>query len=688
MASPPATHAMLLTKTDIARVAHVQRPVVTMWIARYRGTNDPFPAPARPGRSGALYAAADVSQWVERHGLGNNPALRRDMAIFACVFEATALPVTTVFQGISALLVLRALLGIQLAALTANDILDEADELDPNDDFLVAELAGLTCELDYFAAYVDEAVDAAYNELRAFEFLAAQSVRLPGGESQPDALSPNGRRFLTALCVELSRTTGAAGRDLVDVDAVDGDLVRSVVDELPEDLIPQIYMPPSTGASSRLARRRLAIHARFRDGAVTELAATGDYNSVPRSALFITQPGVAESRTDEQVLTAAEDLLLNTADTQCGVIVGPASALCDPLPAGNCDLIRSDALRTGRVRCVVRMPEGLIRQRPGQSLGLWVIGSRQSESIADRWMVLGDVTGVELNGSNTELLCTDIRAAVGDRHAAVAHAFAHCRVANTAPILASSRSLPLQREPVPGRRDGADDVVHAESLIAAVNAVPAPGSLTLGVGYRESGRAVTRTIGDLLDSGAVRIVAGNRLAAADLDASNGLEILGPDELTGNVPRGARRIDRLLFAEKYPSARLTAPGDIVFCTSPQASAVVDMLGAMVVPAPARVLRITDRGAGTLAAHLIARTLSTIENDARPSGAIRRGRPLRQWRIPVVMPDDVRGVNEALRQVDERRSKALAYIASLDQLTRVLTEGLTAGSLDVQTTQEKE
>src|SRR5699024_10164419 len=197
---------------------------------------DPFPSVARTEPAGDLFIAHEVSAWIERHGLGNNPSLAEDIAMFAGVFAHSFVPAPTASRGVSALLVLRAMAGLEFDAMSASDVLDEADELDPDDEFLLTELSDLGDELEFFAGYVDAAVDAAYNELQAFESLAAQSRRYRTDESPRDLFSSVGRTLLASLGAELTRDSSPGGPCFVDVDAANGEVVSSMVDSLPEEL--------------------------------------------------------------------------------------------------------------------------------------------------------------------------------------------------------------------------------------------------------------------------------------------------------------------------------------------------------------------------------------------------------------------------------------------------------------------
>ncbi|MGO8610214.1 hypothetical protein ACC848_45520, partial [Rhizobium johnstonii] len=64
----------------------------------------------------------------------------------------------------------------------------------------------------------------------------------------------------------------------------------------------------------------------------------------------------------------------------------------------------------------------------------------------------------------------------------------------------------------------------------------------------------------------LRLLAGTRIDPAST-SSEGLVVVTADDLDRPAAIGERRIDPLLLATRHPSAQLTEPGDIVFCTSP-------------------------------------------------------------------------------------------------------------------------
>ncbi|MCM3523444.1 hypothetical protein M3677_17700, partial [Curtobacterium sp. P97] len=81
----PIDAPALLTLTDIAHLAGVQRPAVSMWRTRtrVRGTAVPFPEPVQIVGGVEHFAVADVTAYLARTGRGNNRGVELDATVFA-----------------------------------------------------------------------------------------------------------------------------------------------------------------------------------------------------------------------------------------------------------------------------------------------------------------------------------------------------------------------------------------------------------------------------------------------------------------------------------------------------------------------------------------------------------------------------------------------------------------------------
>lgn len=675
------TTPLLLSKPDIAALARVQRPVVTMWVSRNRRGAHPFPSPVAAGVGPDLYRADEVVAWIAARGLGNNDTLAEDLALHAVLGHESGLGAGTVFAGVTALLCAKVQLGVQLSELGVDDLLDEADELDPDDEYLYREIEALGDETALLARYVDAMADAAYTPAQAFEALMARRFRLGLRTLAEAALRPTVLGLAARIAAALTPDERAVFVD----PAVDGsDLLVALRSVLPEFEEPVAMTGYADTTSSRLARRRIAVHEwrvrRAPDGGF----AFGFVVEGP--ATFLTQfpaPG-ATDQSDTEILAAIDDIAVQMGDGQSAVIVGPAHVLVDPLPDRAAESIRSALLRSDRVRAVLRLPEGLMVARPGLSTAIWVLGAAdRSVRAADRWTVLADLGGVELDESATLGVVSDVLAARGTWDALRAHAFRFGAVYKTASLLASgSLAPPRPRRVRRPRHTAGESAGRVVQLVAEVNdrVERVAGRLELSVEYHVAEPPVPMSAGDLVARRELKILPGNRIGSGELSAG-AVPVIGVDEVLGRAEWGERGIDRLDFTAHCPNGRYTEPGDIVFCTGPEFGVIVDAEGSSVVLAPARVLRVTDPAESGLVPELIARHLAAAGIGDRTAGAVRRGKPWQTWEIPRIDPRDVPAVTATLTRLRRRRTQAAEVVAGLDRLTDALVDGVGRGALTV-------
>ncbi len=123
------------------------------------------------------FDADAVLEWLELTGRGNNPDVRADCAAFASPKGMSTQDDEIVFDGLAALLCLKGISGARLASLTDDDLLDLADEADPDDEFLMSEISALGPRLRPLRCYADTPADACYNCTEAFEQLFGRGLR-------------------------------------------------------------------------------------------------------------------------------------------------------------------------------------------------------------------------------------------------------------------------------------------------------------------------------------------------------------------------------------------------------------------------------------------------------------------------------------------------------------------------------
>lgn len=682
-----AAHALQITLSDIAALARVQRPVVSMWRKRSQNTDTPFPdAVAHHGQQ-ELFDAAAITGWLAATGRGNNPHATDDVAAFAAPLG----PETrrTHFAALTALIALRCLADSPLAGHSAEDLLDLADEIDPDDDFLFTELEALGADLLPLAAFADQLSDASYTAPAAFEQLLCNRYR-----SAPAA---EARTALTAEAIDLVATTAvelAAGSTTPPVFTDDGgsDFLLCVADILGESAEGVLCVGALTGAPARLARRRMYVHGQTRDNLEVRASVSKLGNPSATAVRLAQFPSPAHPETDPvAVLTAIDNIALDMDENASAVILAPATILSDALQRTThnreAEAIRSDVLRSGRVRAIVRLPENLLSAMPRQAQALWVLGEAHKDvDIAQRWTMVADVSTATLSPDVRQDLVSDLAASMGSREQIRAHSFRFATLIPTRSLLAAAGSLTASTAAATPHRAAAPagqavmsshantaKLVQAEQLVdelnhAQLSALP----MTLSVSAEPA--ATPTTVGAAIKAGTLKYLPGHRIAADHLEPNQPgraqLRVLGVEELDGERAPGSRRISQLVFASNYPSGRLTEPGDVIFSTGAQGTAMVDTEGAAVVLYPARILRIEAKRAGGLVAAIVAKDLQRV-----PGGHWRK------WPVRRIDDGARPTLSAALASVTAERQRVAVRLQQLDELSDALMDGAAQGSFRV-------
>ncbi|MGH3793833.1 MAG: hypothetical protein ACRDSP_02980 [Pseudonocardiaceae bacterium] len=666
---------MQMTLGDVARLAKVQRPVVSVWRGRSAATAAPFPEPFATVRGEERFDADAVVGWLERTGRGKNPKPREDVASFASPTGMSAQDDEVVFNGLAALLCLKEISGERLASVTVDDLLDLADEADPDDEFLMSEISALGPRLRPLSRYADTLAEASYTCTEAFEQLIRTRRR---SSAHPTvALRQCANDLVASLAEALAVDAGLEPAVYVDPTCGGSDLLVSLVRRGDEAGSATVLIAAHRDAASRQARRRLRVH-----GVRCEPLAVDDDGAwaVARPAVHLAQypsPGYpAMSATD--ILSALDHLVLQMDDGHRAVAIAAASVLSDRIRDRREDELRDALLRCGRVRAIVRLPKGLVVSKPRQALALWVLGPAHGiVPLEDRRTMVADLTDVEpadLDQGSAAIgdLVSDLVVAMADRSTVRSHAFRFVRPALTRDLLAGGGDLVARRPGVlrPPRIPGSEIAVRIAELTAALSSADAVAPpVCAGIEARDTveGSPPPLTLGEAIAARQVRMIAGNRMDREDLSGGT-VRVIGPEELTGAIRSGARGVDRLAFSATYPAGRYTEPGDVVFCTSPRPAALVDVEGGSVVLAPTRVLRITP--ASGLLPEVLAGDINAVPAEART---------WRGWTIRRVPPAERVALADALAAIERQRIHALNRVALLGELTQLVMRGVTSGSL---------
>lgn len=661
-----------LSLPDIAEVARVQRPVVSTWRRRHADGSHPFPPAASEHAGSPRFRAADVADWIEATGRGNNRHFRADVAMRATLDESDPARAGRLREGLESLLCLKASVDGPLAGRSRAAVEDLADEVDPDDAALYAEVVALGDDLGRVCELADLAADAAYTPAAAFEALLTDRFRAGRRDLTTSALAPAALDLAARIAAEIGEDAAVA-----DPWPGSGDLAHATLAVERLDT-PSVHLP----AGHRFARRRLLAHGCRLD----DLPDDDGTPLLDPQALVVTQlpPVGTPELSDVEVLDRLDRLVLGLHDGQRAVVIGPASALADRPVDAAAESLRAALLRTDRLRAVVVLPPGLVPGRARQRLAVWVLGDAPAAvPIPQRWTMVADLSdrsyGTRFEGAVVEDLLTDVAASLVGKASVVAHSFRFAKFTLVREVLARGGGLLAAGRPVERAAwdDGGAAAVRATELTASLDAVP---RLPLRVRVERGEAAPVRTapLGTLADAGVVRRIPGNRVDRADVvDAGERnaslTRVVGVPELTGERPWGSRGVATLRFAERYPAGRLTEPGDVVVTTSPRPAAVVDHAGFSVVEYPARVLRVTTRGRDGGRGDAVVPEVLARDVAAQAPGA----KWWRSWETRLVPAAQADAVGRALRDLAERAAMARRELADLDTLAAVLCDGVTSG-----------
>ena len=663
--------ALLMTMSDIAALARVQRPVVSVWRTRAAHTDTPFPTPVFRARGQEFFDADQVGSWLTETQRGNNPEAAADAAAHAAPPRIEQAEQDT-FPAVTALLTLRSLIGGPLSVLSPDDLLDAADEHDPDDNMLYREVESAGGAREPLARYVDDLVEAAYTEAAAFERLMADRRDL--GDTTVSSLALDlMSRTATALAA-----TQPGDPVVVDVTGSVGDVLIAIAKDETAARDLTVITASDDSEMARLARRRLAVH---RIPCRTVDVQNDGVFTVAGNAVHVAQFPPASDATMSPVgmLSAIDQIVLQMDPTQLAVVMAPSSVLSDANLEREADQARSALLRSRRVRAIVRLPVGLRPRKPQQAQTIWVLGDAYARvELAERWTMVADLSTIPLDQVAIDDLVSDLVAALGDLATVRAHAFRFARLVLTRTLLASHDSLVAGARAAarPSTRRGAALAVRIGELVGSLGSDPDDAGLDRLTVDPVTPAAAARmsSVEQLIASGHLRYIPGNRLNPDDIDDDRadaaGIRIIGPAEVLGEHPLGHRRIDRLRFAGEYPAGRVTEPGDVVFCTSPRPAAIVDTEGTSVVAYPARILRVNPSDPNGLLAEVVAVDVMSLAPTHK------------QWKTWLLRQTEHRqraALSDALASIRLQQERALERLAKLDELTSLLMTGLTAGSL---------
>lgn len=678
---------LLMSMRDIAELARVHRPVVTMWRRRYPD----FPAPVDGDTARPLFDPRQVASWLLRTGRGERDAINPDLSLYTIAALGGLARPDHLVAAVTALICLRHLEDDESLADGADDVVpalcERAAEIDPGDELLLSEIRAMPEDWGWLAEAVDDLVEAAWGSRGAFERVMAARRRLGAADIFIDAVRPE----LAGLMARISGAAERAQRDgtvvVADVSAGSGDLLAAVADLLGDDYPPMCIAAERDEFSARITRRRLTVHGLpLVDVDVRIAAALPDDSGEPDVIVTQIPYSAGEQRSAEAVFDVIDDISMRLRPGCAAVVLGPADVLTGELPPYSvAERARASLLKDGMVESVIKLPGGLVPFRPRYETALWVLSSSRESPWRGR-VLLADVSDRELTGEVVSALADDVVTWRREGY----HPDAHTREFGTQVLVGDlvEPPKPLTVRPARSMRtadaEAADQLARVLSLEKELDrlgayAMAARPSIRTNLTAEVRVRPTAVSIGKLAEGRdrVLSVLKGTRVAPADVTSDGQHAVLGSDEVLGLRRMGERTLDRAVLAERYPKAALTEPGDVVVTMTPGFGVLVDHQGFSVAEYPVRALRIRD--GGRLTPRVLAAMLAVDGSPTRPDHAIRAARRLEECLIPMLGAGDVLRLDSLLVDLDTWRNHARHEIGVLDELARTATAGLRDGTL---------
>ena len=585
-AMPPSGHArrpLLMSMTEIAELARVQRPVVTTWRRRYRD----FPAPGGGDAMSPLFDSRQVADWLIATGRDREGRIETDLSLHALAGLGAGMAPRDLVAVITTLICLRATDDEPLAA-ASGDVRDElmrqAARLDPHDTCLLSETSLLPADAGWLAGAVDELVEAAWGCQEAFERIMSAGQRFKVGDLYARTSAPR----LWRLAAELSSAPERARQGTISVcdpAAGPGDLLVAVADVIGPDYQAIYQVADADSYLARLTGRRMFVHG----VAWTDLQmAIGREPSEEWDDpdVIVTQIGYVpgESRSPEEVMDRLDDISLRLAPGCTAVVIGPADVLAGQLrPYSQAERTRAKVLSSGIVESIVRLPGGLAPFRPGYEVALWVLTSAYNSPWRG-WVLLADVSDRELTDEVIEALVEDVVTWRRDGYRPYAHTRAFGVQVRISDLVEALRPLSA-RSPAAvfsDRTEGPELVNQVYELEAGLDRLAADSPvmrqpIRSQLAARARTSPPTQTIGALAKAKRLTILPGTRLRGTQIGGDGHHVVIGVPELLGRARRGDRRLDRVTLAG-LRRAHLTEHGDVIVTTTPEFKVMVDPLRA--------------------------------------------------------------------------------------------------------------
>ncbi|MGW5191956.1 helix-turn-helix transcriptional regulator [Kribbella sp. NPDC004138] len=614
-------HRPTLTLPDVALLARVSRPVVSMWRARPRVRGQWLPFPKAVATTGGVerFDRDEIVAWLEKTARGNNLEARQD---------APALSIPEAVDGEAAvtLLCLHTMTGAELGELDTAGLHALAELADPMDRILLREVRALVADAGLLK-YVDDLVEASYGASDAL-------TRFESGRIQREA----GDRGLSEEVIGLLRALCATARGYLGDDSI-------------------ALVPPSDHRlASQLATGFAGFCVDSSDGSIRELRRRSviwgfdllnDARSTVRVVSVVGEP-------EAVALESLDELVVSLGPTDIGVVLGSAAVLCDQL-IGDAEQRRSQTLRSGSLAMAIRLPRGLWKAAHRQSLGIWIVqGGRTDQSLR-----MADLTSETIDSAD---LASDVSAALALTDS---RAYRYARRGDLAPVLAGGPVVPRGVRAIRLGSTGAMshlDQIHTATLTTNesipgydVIAAPAPAQILLR----------QRSLGQLVEAGHLVMRRGSRIDVSRPDPAGTVRVLTADAAGEDL-----RLDPFDAVQRYPRATRTDPGDVIFVERPRPLARVDQEGGALVASPSRILRL--RSGASIGPHALAAIINRMTHP---------GTDWETWSVPDFNATEAEALDAALAGAAEYLANLQRHIQATHDLTTSLIEGVASGAVTV-------
>lgn len=600
---------------EVASIAGVTRQAVTNW--RSRPASAPFPSPANVVDGVERFDLDKVLDWLQLTGRGRNVQARLDA-------PAVSVPDGLDLGRAVVLLALRCSIAQDLGPLSTAERVALAAEVDPDDRFLLTEVHAIASD-DRTSEYVDELLAASYGPPDALARLYATRVA-------------QGSRGLSSEVKVLLQRVAEACRLFLGPDDVSVML----------DLEPRARQLAAGFAAADPDCDRAMLRHLVIDGLPVG-------SGTPPRVRLVALVGLDA----QEVLDRVDQVAMELGAREVAIILGPASSLCDRL-TGDLYRQRKETLQVGgddfgfALAAALKLPRGYWREAHRQCLGLWVLqGATKSDGV-----VVADLSGRDVDAAE---LADDI---LGALERTAARAYRYGRVLAYTEVWTRD-TVVLPGIGAAGGSASASGTSVLDRLIAAslVTRERIEGFDIVADQQNAAGPVARRSLGELADSGIVKVHRGSRIADEHTDSRGSIRILSADP---TVPE--RRIDPLVEADHYSHAGRTEPGDVVFVASPRPHALVDEEGGSLVASPSRVLRVGDVRAG-VGPHSLAAAINNLAESTE----------WRTWQIPFVPRVQLSALEDALARATDYMAGLRRREAVVAELMNHLIQGVAEGSV---------